>query len=661
MRRRKYIPLRVASRESRLGGLKLHLLAIVAFLLAGLLFYVNRHPIHFGGPDGQEASGQPMPPPGEGDVLLLLPSSESAREASSFEAIDWSSNWYNILTQEFGVFRALDRGRITRDEIGEANLVVIPASVSRNMSAGEVATLEPFVLSGGRLLVELPTGVFETLVGVTVDPASYRSSRRITAFDGAVVRGELRDDVIQVPLRTILAPLEVAQISGRQEFEVILEVDGLPAYLRRTLGDGEVYALFFDLARAVAAIQQGVPAVDWEIARPSVVLPAGYTRTASLLVDPRIRRAGAPYADLLERSILQVITARHPMGRVWLFPNSAPGALVMTHSAIPTLAIGEYLTRWEEENRRPSTVFRSMETARQTAPLRSREGLLLIPEEAPYVPVAPIGLWRFTPLGERLNLQQQVEWMRQETSLPLMSRLSEGLWRSEYGQSFRILSALGVDVDSSYGPAFHATDLEATDGYCFGTGLPFFPVDRNGLLLDVMEVPVVLHDGTTLNESWVEGILQKAGRQHNELVLADWRTGTMSNVPRASVVSIWRSLFQQATSLGLWITDLTGFVEFWRLRSQVQLHSSFLTAERRLSIWVNVPAATDPLGATIRPSLAFEARYEGRSLERITLDGQDIAFSQLERSGDGVLAIVSLPEGSSRIEVIYQGPIELPP
>ena len=94
---------------------------------------------------------------------------------------------------------------------------------------------------------------------------------------------------------------------------------------------------------------------------------------------------------------------------------------------------------------------------------------------------------------------------------------------------------------------------------------------------------------------------------------------------------------------------------------QVTLRSEFSTTARRLSIWVEAPHLT---GATIDgllPGIAFEALYEEQGIERITLNGADVPFAALARTGDGLLQILEVPEGSSRIEVLYQGPIDLAP
>jgi hypothetical protein len=133
----------------------------------------------------------------------------------------------------------------------------------------------------------------------------------------------------------------------------------------------------------------------------------------------------------------------------------------------------------------------------------------------------------------------------------------------------------------------------------------------------------------------------------------------MTAAPRAEVVTTWRSLFERAQERGLWITDLASFVRFWRLRSQVRLRSTFSASERRLSVWIEVSSSTDLGGQSVVPSVAFEARYDDRPVERITRNGEDVPFVDLGRTADGVFHIYAVPEGTSRLEIAYRGPIEI--
>lgn len=665
MRRRDRLQLSLKRRQTRYGGRRfrrIELFVLVVGALVALGLYLDSHPIRLGADRPPQSAGTSPTAPGQGDVLLITSAERVTIMADSIDTIDFTANWANILEQEFGPFRIADARQFSPSNLGDTALVVVSRLAGREMEAGQVATLERFVQSGGTLLVEMPTAMWNALVGVTVEPAQYRPTRRITAFDGSAVRGDIRDDTIQAPLRTTLAPIQVAEAALVENLEILMEVDGLPAFTRRSLGRGTVYALYFDFSRAVAVIQQGLPDANWEIARPSLPLPSGYTRTASLIVDPRMRRSATPFADLLERQVLDVVTSQRPTPRVWNFPGTRSGALVMTHSAEPSLELGQFMLDWEREANVPITVFAAADELGQLGDgLRRLAGLLLIPPERESAPVSRIGLLGFEPLASPLSLQQQVTAARTRVGEDmLLTRMDEGLWHPHYGTSFRILAGLGVTADSSYGPAVEATDPEASDGYAFGTGLPFRPLDRHGRLFPLWEVPYVLHDGDNLDRAWTERLLDDAARSYNQLIVADWRTGTMAERPRADIVTTWRRTFELASERDMWLTDLGSFIRFWNARRTVELRSTFSRSERRLSVWAEAPDLEDRRGEPFHFAIAFESRFDDRPVERVTRNGDDVPFAELGRSGDGIFQLLELLPGTNRVEIAYQGPIELP-
>ena len=624
-------------------------------------YYLDRHPIDLGGGAPSRQIGTELFSSGDSEVLLLVPDRHSP--ASDFENLDSSSNWHNTLQQEFGPHRVLKLSDFSPGNLHEISLVVVPASVSRVATVGQIATLEQYVTDGGLLLVEMPTRDWAVLTNAVVNPMQIRPTRRITAFDGARVRGDLRDDLIRAPLHTVMGPVAIADVRTVDGLDTVLEVDGLPGLTRRRYGRGEVFSLYFDFARAVLAIQQGVPTSGWEISRPSAPLPRGFTRTSCLVSDRESRANTAPSADLLEHNLTTVITMNRPTPRVWMFPGTYSGAFVMTHSAMPDTASGEFMTTWEAESGFSSTVFVAAEDdSPSSVELNPGTGLLLVPPGTQHAPFREIGLFGFHPVRTEVSMEDQTEThqsRRGSTESPTMTRLIEGLWSPDYGRTFQELAALGVDVDSSYGPAFSPTEIDAENGYSFGTGLPFFPVDRNGLLLPILEIPFILHDGHAFEPGWTSQTLDEAARAYNELVVADWRTGTMRHAPRAGLVTTWRDSFSSARTRGLWNTDLATFVRFWRSRNQVSLSSRFDEAERRLVISATLPDGFEHNTETIGPSIAFEAFLQGRPIERITRNGQDVPFVELGLSADGVLHLFRVPQGTHQIEVTYQGPIEV--
>jgi hypothetical protein len=644
---------------------KLDVLLVLVVIGWGSCRYLQEHPIELNAPEPAEAAGQPRPGSERADVLLVTAPPTSSPE--TFADMSFGANWRNILSQEFGPHRVIDLDDFGPSSLADTALVIVTRDAARRATPGSVATLEQWVHDGGRLLVEMPLSGWSAVLGANVEPGEIRETRRVTAFDGAMVRGDLRDDVIQAPLRTVMAPVEVGEFGGREDLQVFMEVDGLPALLRRQVGRGEVFALYFDLARAVGVLQQGAPTVDWQVARPAAPLPPGFTRTAALIASSDLRNARSPSADLLERNLLSTVTASRPVPRIWLFPGTAPGAFVMTHSVDGPLAQGRFMLEWESASELPATVFVRASEAREqegsdALALIDDRGVLLLPPSTPEAPRSELGLFGATLMRRPLPAAEQLADARGAEAAAggeVVTRVSGGLWDPEYGVSFRQLAALGVDVDASYGPAYAPTEPEGVAGFTFGTGLPFWPVDRNGELLPLLEIPTVLNDGAGLEASTVETFIDRAAGVYNQLIVADWRTSTMHVAPSAEVVRSWRDSFEDAAEHGLWVTDLRSFARFWELRAQSSLSSTFSPAERRLVVRADT-AAIEVNGEQVAPSLAFEARYDGHSIERITRNGSDVPFAELGRSADGVFQIFALPPGNNRVEITYQGPVAVP-
>jgi hypothetical protein len=290
----------------------------------------------------------------------------------------------------------------------------------------------------------------------------------------------------------------------------------------------------------------------------------------------------------------------------------------------------------EAESGNPSTAFVSAgDESPLPASAQATAGVLLWPPQAEQAPEEEIGVLGFAPFVEPSSLSDQIGNARESLDgRGPVTRLGDGLWLPDYRQTFRMLAGLGVWVDSSLGPAFQPTDLEAVDGYTFGTGLPFRPLDSNGGILPVWEIPYVLHDGQALDPEWMERLIQQGVGTYHELIVADWRTGTMRTWPRAEGVTTWRRAFE-ARSQGMWVTDLASYARFWESRGQISLRSEFSNTARRLSIWVEAPHTSDTAGQALVAGIAFEARYEEHPIERITLNNADVPFAALSRTSDG--------------------------
>ena len=101
--------------------------------------------------------------------------------------------------------------------------------------------------------------------------------------------------------------------------------------------------------------------------------------------------------------------------------------------------------------------------------------------------------------------------------------------------------------------------------------------------------------------------------------------------------------------------------DFLARRDASHVATSFSREERRLTIEARITGnepSDDADNQQDLPSVAFPARFEGRPVERLIVDGVSSPTATLGLTGDRVLHILPLSPGEHRVQVIYGSPIE---
>jgi hypothetical protein len=596
-------------------------------------------------------------------VLVVLP---AVAETTSLTDFPWDRMWLNAAEQEIGPLRTASADTLSRIDMDPCEWVIIPRHAASQVDPAQAQFVRTWVEDGGVLLLEQPEGPWQALVGHTLTGVRRMDTRRITAFDGAVVRGSLRDDLITMPLRSSLMVWAPTDLARGRDYEVVMEVDGQPAVLQRTIGRGKVFVVLFDAGQALGVMQQGLPEEDLTLRSTDTTLPPGMGATISLVSHAGLRTARVPYADLLERNLFYLLDQERPVGRLWLHPGRHRGALLVGHSEAGFGDRAEFMARWEHEAGHRSTTWAvagslTPESLARFGRWGSDVQLQWVHSRLPFAPVARWGVGRFRPFSRPMLLVEQVRQMDQDL-IPYgpvrITRALDGLWPTAWLDGFRQLDAAGVAMDVSYGPAPPSlSGGEPTIGYLHGTGWPFRPVDANGFRFAVRELPLhVLDLAEGYSIEALRRLINGSADGHHTIIACDWRPDTMATRPSFDALQGWRGVFDLARSQELWVATYQDMLSFLQRREASRVRSRWLREQRALHMDVQLIGVDGD--ADTSPSLAFAARHDGRPVERITINGAEQDLSTLSMTGDRVLMLFPLPPGEHRVEVWYQPPGE---
>ena len=648
-------------------ALRPDLIALLCVVAIGLGWKLGGDPIAIGTSDAEVVGAAPPPAPGAGGTLLVAPTLRGPFE--TFSTLDMGFGWYNTLAQEAGPFRTTTLAGLGQLGIEDTQLLVFPGSSARAASQEQVAQVTAWVRDGGVLVLEQPGPQWRGLTGHTVG-AQTRPTRQITAADGSPLRGALRDALLDCPVPTTIAGIDIEEADAKQ---VLVEVDGHPALVHVPAGSGHVYLLTIDLARAITTLQQGRPAEDFSV--PGVddeYVPDHLTQPHRLVASEKMFVTRLPYADILERNVVEMTAQHRPLPRMWYFPGKYQGVYITSHDEESFGDRALFLTDWEAENGYRSTTFvipgpmttpavRRMASQGHDIQVHWNRGFAGFPV------TRPVGLGPWQPLALELNLSDQIAHIERQLgeSSVTINRLHGLTIDQHWSSTFRKLAAARIAADSSYGPTG-----DKQFGFLFGTGRPFYPMDTNGLLLPVAEVPFICQDDENLDAASQRRIILGSESGLHQVVMPIYHSNTMANRPSVDVMENWRAMFRYAERHGHWVTTLQEYLLFEEARRTGHLSSRFDPRERRLEIRVVAPvpriaelsaAPDDDTRRRLCPSLAFPQTHRGEGVQSVTLDGDVVPLRKLGRSGDGFYHVLPTPCGEHAVYVTYTGEVGTAP
>jgi len=639
--------MRTRQRSQVLAQLKWDLL-IASLVLCGWWVYSSFEKPRLRPAVQSSAEGSRPPDRAEGDTLVLLPDSPAA-DATNLDELDCSYFWFNALWREYGSFATALTRDLSPEILAGRHVVFVPARVTRSMPPAGVQLLSDFVRDGGQLVLELPTESWSTISGVLGDRKGGARAQKVTSVDGLNVHGPLRQHLTGIPLRGQL--ISSPPLDPYPAGPMIMEVDSQPGWLQIDHGAGRVHSLLFNFACSLAALQQGTPTKDMHFAgTPDALIPTSSRANSSMM------QAEAPAADLLTRALLERLNELRPLPRLWLFPSTFSGALMMTHAAPgdPRAAFG--FAEAAAHAGGTSTVFAASDRFTPTHAaigdeLHVETGLFWVRGHTRPKVVDPTGVGGFSPVSQELSLDAQ--FMRLNLNLPAeralrVARVEQSLWSNDWDTTFKEMAASRVRMDSSFGP----TEPEQF-GYLFGSGFPFYPIDLRGLPLPLLEQPYLIHaDGIT--RSRLVGLLENSSSLFHQPIVISLPADAMRTNPSPGILLAFRDVFGFAKKYDHWVTNLGEFLDFLASRRKSILTSRWNSEERLLTITLNLigtPSKTIEKGAFA--GLAVPRTFGGQEVESVLIDEVNIPLREVATNGANTDRIIRVPGGRHTIEVRY--------
>lgn len=646
----------ISRRRTKLHPYRLLFWSVV--LLVGILAMLDRHPLTIAAGD-PELQGRPLTVEGRGDILVVL-SESGAEVAAERGEPDRSWVWVDLIGQEIGPVTTTDLADLTPELMQSHRTVILTRSVSSDPTADVLLDqFETFAVSGGNLVMELPTGLIRARFAADGE-GGWRRADTVTAAEG--VPDEVLEEIRQIPLLTRY----LGSTSPAPGAETLLAIDGAPVIYHRRIGDGEVVVFDFELGTQLSRMQQGTPSTDGRVQPRRHGQPL---RTFDLASTPALLNTTVPYADLLERYVAHAVLGhREPVFSLWPYPDGARGAVITSHDSRRHDGRPLWMSIHERSlDARSTTFVAAPSTAPEEAFFPDDEFVghaamlwILEPDEAELY--RRYGVLGFHPARQTLTLVGQLE--RLETMLGDQAdirgvRVWDSRWTSRSTEAFRIMEAAELRYSTTYGPS-----PGGPPGYIFGTCQPFTPVDLSGHPFRLQEVPVCFANPETDQELELFAEALETAAEDVWAVHILTSADRFASRPDLHSFDIWRDALRFADSHNMWVGGAGELVSFRHRRAAAALHviSSEITSttadgEPRV-VDYTVEVETGGRGQV----LMVPAEYDGLTFEQATRGGPEAQLydvaGQVETETAGYLGqevrLLPLNPGFTTVGLTYR-------
>ncbi len=588
------------------------------------------------------------------DYLIVVDSSVIEPSPGSFSEMSFSHAWLNTFEQEIGPVSLMNAERFQDADLTRYRCIVLTESASDHETW--VPKIRSFLERGGTVIMEMPRGSLRTMASAD-GKGGIRTAQNLTYILG--LEQSYVDALASVNL-THLTYL-VGSAGPLDNSQTWMTIDGVPVIYSKAYATGTVITVDFNFGMLITALQQGRPLDDFSIRN---MRDSNRIETSDLAQADGLN---LPIADIFERFLIYgVLSQTMPVVGFWPFFDSLDGALVVTQHEEGIGDASLWISSYEATIKATSTIF-------ATVPLSmSDEGMDTLSKANGELGLAfdwnfaedsrsrePMGIFRFSPVWRQLNLEEQANAFRsrldEHTSL-LSSQSREGLWTDHYTLGFRMISAAGFKADASYRASYEQP------GYAFSTGMPFLPLDTNGLIFNIQEYPISFPKlETTEDTTLLEGYLKDSENRMHEVIGVSFEPGRFARDPVAEAFISWQSVYKMATSHRHWVTSIFNYFRFSRARftGELKTRSSEVTQGSKRNYVVRIESLAPESGMSVNVPKTIGERHfveARRGVQRVredaalsdTIQPREVSILEFER------ILVPLTKGFNAIDVIYE-------
>lgn len=622
-------------------------------LVIGAVAYFCFHPFVWSN-DDKELGGATISLDAISDFLVVVDYHAFDSNNASFTQTPFSLAWLNTLQQEIGPVAVVDASKFAGVDLVKFRAIIITQSAAHNDAWAP--RLKAFLERSGTLILEMPQGEL----------------RQIASADG---KGELRDTQnftyatgLANQYIEALSNIDLSRITKLigsagplEDSETFLTIDGVPVIYKKAFAQGFVITVDFNYSMLLTSLQQGRPLDDFSLRNR---LNRTNLQSADLAcIPPDLYHL--PLADILERFIIySVIGSSVPVVGFWPYFDSTDGALLVLHQEGGLGDNAAWLAQYEASFKASSTYFVTAPTTLSEEGLSKFEtynseiALLWHMGTKDSPSTVDTGPLPYSPVRQALNLTEQ--WRELQKSLGqnqtiLSTQSADYRWTNHYTKAFQILATTDIRMDSSYAPSI------GNNGYAFGTGLPFMPIDTQGKLFNILEFPVIFPALQSSDSERFSSILQDSQTTLHQAISVSIPVNTASDINSAQDYQSIFDAYTKASEHNHWITSLKSFFRFTRARQNAELrsHSTELLVNQQKHYVLRIETLAPESGMAlsipqnINDKQFLEARrgtnrVQDNALLTDTLTTKAIDLIGLQR------ILVPLNKGFNAIDAVYE-------
>ncbi len=561
----------------------------------------------------------------DSDVLILI-SSERINEASkkdNFYENDWSLTWINTVEKVIGQSSIVDITEFSEKDT-KRRIIVLSQSVGSELTDEQVKMLESFIIEGGAIISELPSNKLFSLTGIKPNN-NVKKAEKIEWVNTNYLTNEVSSIINSMPLNTFIYCTSEIQ----ENVEMLMKIDSYPAICRCFIGKGVVISILFNFCLEMVSLKQGLPNLPNYKMKKRINLKFQGLMTSDLSSTTSIGDNSIPYADILEGILFNIISFSHPLPGWWYYPAYYQSALIDSiDEDYEAKKIVKHFNKKEIKNPK-KTIF----LVADSPPKKECVNKLI---EKNF----EIGihwnrfLFHINKQGFHWNkIKTFFEQMKAlERIVPqnykiLISRIHFLKWDEDYTNTFKVMATCGIKMDSSYGPG------RGQKGYLFNTGFPFYPLDKNGHIIKIYELPFQIHlpHGSGNKEFYKKLIMDSYSHWNTTIVILSHFSSL-----REKILSTEGFLSDDVEESKIWLTGFYDYLKHWENRKINILKSEYKDCKLKIFVKCKEDGLTLYLPNT-------------NNIERYILDGKDVeSFEANDKK------LIRIPKGAHIIEAYYK-------